>query len=140
RLLGENSIRPMIIELNHQTVKELHRDGMLAIYGDSSRVSILEEAGIRSIHTLFFAASGGPPEAIVSAARSLNPTVRILARSTYAREVPAARRAGADVVVCAESEVALAMTERLMSGLGATPEQLDRTRERLRRELDTSTV
>jgi len=138
RLLQENSIGAMIIELNHQTVRDLHRDGVPAIYGDAARASILEEAGIHAVDTLFFAASGSPPEAIVNAARSLNPNVRILARSTYAREVPSARRAGADIVVCAEAEVALAMSEHLMADLGAGPEELDRARQRLRRELDAA--
>jgi len=135
RLLNENAIHPTIIELNHQTVRRLSRAGLPAIYGDAARASILEDAGIRSANTLFYAASGSPPEAIVNAARSLNPNVRILARSTYASDIQAARRAGADIVICAEAEVALAMTERFMLDRGATPEQLDRARERVRREV-----
>ena len=52
------------------------------------------------------------------------------------RDMPAARKAGADVVVSAEAEVAMAMTEHLLSELGATPDQLDRARDRVRSELD----
>jgi CPA2 family monovalent cation:H+ antiporter-2 len=61
--------------------------------------------------------------------------LRIFARSTYVREVPATRAAGADVVVAGEAEVALAMAEHLLMDLGATPEQLDRVRDRTRQEL-----
>jgi CPA2 family monovalent cation:H+ antiporter-2 len=42
---------------------------------------------------------------------------------------------GADAVVAAEAEVALAMTERLLDGMGATREHLDRVRDRVRSEL-----
>ena len=38
-------------------------------------------------------------------------------------------------MVEAEAEVALAMNERVLVGLGATPEQLDRERSRVRRSL-----
>jgi len=40
------------------------------------------------------------------------------------------KRAGADLVVAGEGEVALAMTEHLLSRLGATAEQRERVRVR----------
>jgi monovalent cation:H+ antiporter-2, CPA2 family len=43
--------------------------------------------------------------------------------------------AGAHVVVTDEAEVAIAMAERLLTSLGATAEQLDRERARVRSEL-----
>jgi monovalent cation:H+ antiporter-2, CPA2 family len=58
-----------------------------------------------------------------------------LARSTFVTEIVPARRAWADIVVTAEAEVALAMAEHLLTELGATSEQLDRARDRLRSEL-----
>jgi monovalent cation:H+ antiporter-2, CPA2 family len=135
RVLRENGIETMVIELNHETVRSLTEGGVSAVHGDASQPTILEHAGIGSVDTLVFAASGTPPEAIIRAARDLNPDVRIFARSTYVHEVSASRLAGADVVVSAEVEVALALAEHLMVELGATPEQLDRARERTREEL-----
>lgn len=137
RVLRENGVAPTIIELNHETVRALQEQGLRAVYGDASQPTILEHAGIRSADTLVFAASGTPPEAIVKAARELNPQVRIIARSTYVRDVSAAKLAGADLVVTAEVEVALALAEHLLVELGATPEQLDRSRARTREDLDT---
>jgi monovalent cation:H+ antiporter-2, CPA2 family len=134
-VLRENGIETTVVELNHETVQSLQHGGLSAVHGDASQPTILEYAGIRSVATLVFAASGTPPEAIIQAARSLNPDVRIFARSTYVREVSASKLAGADVVVSAEVEVALALAEHLMVELGATPEQLDRARERTRGEL-----
>ncbi len=51
------------------------------------------------------------------------------------REHDKLRQAGADVVFSGEVEVALAITEALLRRLGATPDQIDRERERVRAEL-----
>ena len=68
-------------------------------------------------------------------ARLLNPRIRVLARASYLRDVPALRAAGADNVYSGEGEVALAFVEDILEKLGATPEQIDRERERAHREL-----
>jgi CPA2 family monovalent cation:H+ antiporter-2 len=135
RLLRENGITPTVIELNHEVVTAIGAEGQRAIYGDASQREILERAGVRASGSLVFAASGSPAEAVIRMAKELNPDLLILARSAYVREVEAVRRAGAHVVVAAEAEVALAMTEHLLTQLGATSEQLDRARERVRGEL-----
>jgi len=61
--------------------------------------------------------------------------LRIIARAAYLRDMPPLRRAGADAVFSGEGEVALNMTEHMLRKLGATDEQLDRERQRLRSEL-----
>jgi CPA2 family monovalent cation:H+ antiporter-2 len=105
------------------------------VYGDASQQSILELAGAERAVGLIFAAAGGPPEAVVRLAKQLNPRIIVLARTTYLHERAELGSAGADVVVTAEAEVALAMAERLLNGLGASAEQLDRERARVRAEL-----
>ena len=45
------------------------------------------------------------------------------------------RQAGVDEVFSGEGEVALAMTEYILSILGATPEQMDREHQRVRHEV-----
>jgi len=130
-LLAGQGFETTYIELNHQTVERLHREGVRAVYGDASQREILERARVREAGSLIFAASGSP-DAVIRAAKDLNPELTILVRSTYVREVGALKKAGADVVVPAEGEVALAMAERLLDQLGATGEQLDRARERVR--------
>lgn len=70
RLLREQGIEPTVIELNVETVEDLHRKGIDAVHGDAEQRSILESAGIRDALNLVFAASGSP-RAVVSAAREL---------------------------------------------------------------------
>jgi len=67
-------------------------------------------------------------------ARELNPKLVIFARSSYLSGLPELRKAGADIVFSSEGEIALAMTEFLLRQLGATSEQVDRERARIRSE------
>lgn len=134
RLLAEHSITPTVIELNHDTVAALNAAGTPAVYGDAAQSGVLEAAGVASAKSLVFAASGTPPEAVIRAAKVVNPEIRILARCTYVSEVDKSKSAGADVVISAETEVAFAMAEHLLMDLGATPEQIDRARDRVRGE------
>jgi monovalent cation:H+ antiporter-2, CPA2 family len=135
RLLRDNRIEPVVIELNMETVREIGTGGTRAIYGDGTRGETLAEAGIEGAVVLILSSSSmhGSGEAI-RLARERNPKILIFARSTYIREHQALREAGADVVFSDEGEVALSMTEFLLRQLGATAEQVDRERARVRSE------
>ncbi len=58
-----------------------------------------------------------------------------MVRSNYLLELPVVREAGADLVFSGEGEVVSSMTQALLERLGATPDQIDRERARLRSEL-----
>jgi len=135
RLLRENGIAPTIIELNAETVRALHRDGVSAVYGDARERETLVAAGVRHAATLIVSVADGGAADTIRAARELNPEVHVFARGGYLRDVSALRRAGAENVFSGEGEVALAMTEAVLQRLGATPEQIDRERARLHGEL-----
>jgi CPA2 family monovalent cation:H+ antiporter-2 len=142
RLLQDNHIEPTIIELNRDTVRCLGEAGVSAVYGDASHREILQGAGVGSAGSLILSAAGLHVSAeVIRLARELNPAIRILARAAYVRESLDLRRAGAEYVFSGEGEVALAVTEAILRALGATPEQIDRERERVHRDLvDGSTV
>jgi len=136
RMLQENGIEPTVVELNLDTVHRLRDDGIRAVYGDSTHRETIHEAGVQDAVAFILTSAGmrGSEEAI-RLAREANPDVRVFARASYLKEIPALRRAGADVVFSSEGEVALTMTEFLLRQLGATEEQIDRQRERTRDEL-----
>jgi CPA2 family monovalent cation:H+ antiporter-2 len=136
RLLRENGIEPTIVEMNLETVRRLRDEGVAAVYGDAGHRDTLKEAGVARADTLVLSASGlkGAQE-VVRVARELNPDVRVLARSAYLRERAELYRAGADAVYAGEGEVALAMAESVLTDLGASPDQIDRERQRVRAEL-----
>lgn len=137
QMLVEHNVTPTVIDLNVSAIQELRRTGARALYGDAAIREILEAAGIHDASGLIFA-SNAPTFETVKTARELNPDIPVLTRTAYLRDAEALRQAGCTVVV-SEVEVALAMTENVLVRLGATPEQLDRARERVRAEVDTGT-
>ena len=135
RLLKDNGISPTVIELNMDTVRTLRQEGISAVYGDARDPDTLVTAGVRHASTLIVSgADAGVPETIRSA-RELNASIHVIARGAYLRDVPQLRGAGAEQVFSGEGEVALAMTEAVLRRLGATPDQIDRERQRVHGEL-----
>jgi monovalent cation:H+ antiporter-2, CPA2 family len=136
RLLRENGIAPTVIELNMDTVRALRQDGVSAIYGDATQRDTLIAAGVpQADHLILTSAGMGNSAEVIRMARELNPSIYVLARAQYLRDVPELLAAGADAVFTGEGEVALALTEAILHRLGATAEQIDRERNRAHTEL-----
>jgi monovalent cation:H+ antiporter-2, CPA2 family len=136
RLLLNGGIEPTVVETNLETTRRISKGGQRVVYGDATHPHILEAAGISTAVALVI--SGPTPQQvaeIIRLARSANPKLRVLARANYLRETAPIRQAGADEVFTGEGEVALAMTEYILSVLGGTPEQMDRERQRVREEI-----
>lgn len=135
RLLQENDMIPVVIELNVDTVKKLKKQNIAVIFGDASHTEALEVAGTARAQFLILSSSSIPQgREIIQEARKLNPTIRVLARTAYLREADQLMEAGAGAVFSGEGEVALSITEYILDTFGATREQIDRERERVRNE------
>lgn len=135
RILSDNNVQPVVIELNIDTVLELNATGVQAIYGDATKSEILKSARTEEAAGLIISTSTPEAAAIIAAARELNPEIRVLTRSTYLAETDKLRKAGANTVLSSEGEIALSMAEFLMEELGATDEQIERERDRVRKDL-----
>ncbi len=135
-MLRENGIEPVIIELNLENLRKLRADGFSCAHGDALHRDTLKGAGVENAVALILSSAGmHGSEEVIRLAREMNRDIRIIARANYLRDIPALKRAGADEIFSGEGEIALNMTERILSHLGATPEQIDRERERIRSEL-----
>ncbi len=134
RILMGNSIQAVIIEMNIDTVQKLHAENIPAIYGDATSREVLHHAGLEDAKGLIIAASNLPAADIIQAAREINPKIRIISRTTYLRDTESHRSQGANAVFSGEGEIALSMTAFLMEELGATDEQIERERDRVRNE------
>jgi CPA2 family monovalent cation:H+ antiporter-2 len=134
-MLRENAIEPTIIEMNEDVVKRLNAEGWHAVSGDASERDVLFRAGVLTASDLIFSASGSPGP-VIRTAKAMNPKLPVLTRTARMSDVVAMKGAGANGVVIAEREVALAMVERVLQGLGGTADQLDRARDRVRQNLD----
>ena len=135
RLLKDNGISPTVVELNMDSVRALRETGLSAVYGDARHPDTLVSAGLRHAGTLIVSGADTSSLEVINHAREINPDVHIFVRSAYLRDVPPLRQAGAEQVFAGEGEVALAMTEAVLRRLGATSDQIDRERDRVRAEL-----
>jgi CPA2 family monovalent cation:H+ antiporter-2 len=136
RLLRQNGFEPIVIDMNVNTVRELREQGVRAVYGDATHRDTLAQAGVPTADNLILTSAGmTDSHETIRHAKELNPDIHVLARAQYLRDVSAMRDAGAEAVVSAESEVGLALTEMMLHRLGATPDQIDHERERVRSEL-----
>jgi CPA2 family monovalent cation:H+ antiporter-2 len=136
RILRQRGIEPTVIERNIETHRRLRSEGQPVVYGDANRREILEQAGITGAASLILSASGtAAATEAVRAARELNPDIHVVARADYLRETELLRQAGASEVFSGEGEVALAIADSILRKLGATPDQLDESREQIRLNL-----
>jgi CPA2 family monovalent cation:H+ antiporter-2 len=122
--------------VNINTVRELRENGGQAVYGDATHRDTVAQAGAATADNLILTSAGmADSEETIRHATELNPRMRVVARAQYLRDMPALRRAGATAVLSAEAEMALALTEIILNRLGATPDQIDHERQRVREEL-----
>lgn len=139
RILRQHGIRPTVIEMNLDTMRKLRAEGVQVVYGDANKKDVLEKAGVAAAASLILSASGtASATEAVRVAHEINPSIQVVARADYLRETESLRSAGASEVFSGEGEVALAMADSILRKLGATPEQLDESRERIRLSLQHS--
>ena len=119
RLLQEAGLSTVVIDLSMDAVASLRADGHTAIFGDASRASLLEQAGVRNAsHLILTFPHSSDRAAVVTAARSLSPTVRILVRARYLREREDLKQAGATAAVFEEAEAAVALARLVLADTG----------------------
>lgn len=112
RIFKELGIPFIVIELNPTSVREMHREGIHAVYGDASRTHILEHAEIYKAKLCVIAIN--EPDInprIINLAKYLNPTIEVIVRTRYMSDADALKKVGADQVVPEEMET----TVRLFS-------------------------
>ena len=105
-----------------------------AVHGDATQAEILRHAGLEDAEALIISTATAPAREIIEVARSVNPKARILIHTTYLREAEALRAGGAEVVFSGEGAVALALSTFLLRELGATDEQVEAERRRIRHD------
>jgi CPA2 family monovalent cation:H+ antiporter-2 len=135
RAVRESGLDTVVVDLNVDTVRDLAREGRLALFGDASHADVLKQAGLAGaaylLVTLPHSVNRGP---LIAAARNLNPACRIFVRARYLRERPDLEQAGATAACFEEIEAAVALTERFLRDLGRDEATVERESERIRRQ------
>ena len=114
-VLKEAGIPYVILELNPVTVREAAAEGEPIIYGDVSRRTILEEAGIGRAKGIVFAISDPlMTQRGVKAVKALNPAAFVIVRTRYAAEIDRLLGLGADDVIPEEFETSIEIFTRVL--------------------------
>jgi CPA2 family monovalent cation:H+ antiporter-2 len=118
-VLEESGLDVVVVDMNMDTISTLRNQGKFAIYGDASNWRILEEAGLaKASHLVVTVPDGGQRAAIITAARALNPYVRMVVRARYLAERAEMERHGVSEAVFEEAEAAIAMARLVMNTSG----------------------
>ncbi|MCL2335080.1 MAG: cation:proton antiporter [Endomicrobia bacterium] len=118
RALIEHNVTPVVIEMNIDTVNALSGQGEFAIYGDSTKKSILTAAGIESADYLIITV----PSLTVTSdtavlAASMNPNTRILARARFLQSKEYLKQIGVTAIAFEEEEVSKSLVSLLLDDL-----------------------
>jgi CPA2 family monovalent cation:H+ antiporter-2 len=119
RVLDEGDISSVVIDLNMDTITALREAGKNAIFGDASNERILEEAGAGSAtHLVITLPDAAQRAAIITAARNVNPDIRVVVRARYLREREELEQSGVTAAVYEEAEAAVALARLVLAGTG----------------------
>lgn len=138
RILGENNIDVAVVEMNIDTVRALREAGEQVIHGDATQPEVLIHAGLADADALIVSSAAMPARDVLGAARTVHPGIRVLIHAAFLREAQDLQSDQAVAVFSGEGEVALAMSVYLMRAFGATEEQVEQERRRIRTELNSA--
>ena len=133
QVLQDRGIPFVVIEMNPASVKEMHQQGVRAIYGDASRPHILETACIE-VAKLCVVVINDPAIAprIIHQARYLNPTLQIIARTRHLAEMERLQQIGADIIVAEEMETTARIFSHVLGAYMVPPEEVERQVQMIR--------
>ncbi len=135
QVLQDRGLPFTVIEVNSVAVKKMQSQGIRAIYGDASRLHILEAAGIKTAK-LCVVVINEPAVAprVIHQARYLNPTLEIIARTRFLRDMEPLQKMGADIVVPEEMETIVRIFSHVLGAYMISPEEVERQVRLIRAE------
>lgn len=106
----------IIIEMNPETVRNLTRAGEKVIYGDATQHAVLEHANISRARVVAIVTSDTVAvRHIVELIHAEYPSVRIIARTRYVKEIPLLKSLGASEVIAEDFESSIEVFSNVLS-------------------------
>jgi CPA2 family monovalent cation:H+ antiporter-2 len=133
KILEDFGLKPVVIDLNVDTIGMLKSQGKAAVYGDAAQRSVLQVAGIeKAKYLLITIPQIETRTAAMLAARELNPKLRVFVRARYLAERAWLEEMGADGICFEEGEAAVGLAAMLLPEVGADEERVRMELRRLR--------
>jgi CPA2 family monovalent cation:H+ antiporter-2 len=136
RLLARLDQPFVVVDPNPGRADEARDAGYPVVYGDAAAEPVLEAAGVRRAR-LVIVTVPDPVGArlVVERARSINPNVHVVARTTTVEQLEELGRLGIYEAVHPESEAGLELGRQALSHLGVPAGDVQRFADEVRREL-----
>jgi monovalent cation:H+ antiporter-2, CPA2 family len=136
RLLARLDQPFAVVDPNPGRADEARDSGYPVVYGDAGAEPVLEAAGVRRAR-LVIVTVPDPVGArlVVERARSINPNVHVVARTTTVEQLEELGRLGVYEAVHPESEAGLELGRQALSHLGVPAGDIQRFADEVRREL-----
>ncbi len=116
RVAKAAGIAYVVLEMNPDTVHNFRKQGEPIHFGDGGQTVVLEHLGITRAKALVVVISDpASVRRVTATGRSLNPTLRIIARTRYVSEIEPLKQLGADNVVSEEFETSIEILTRVLS-------------------------
>lgn len=136
KLLKENDVKYIILELNIITVREVCREEPI-YFGDVTSRDVLEMVGASRARELVVAVNDPrAAERAIKAAKSISPDLHITVRTDYILDIENLRRLGADDVIPGEQEAAVELVRRVASRFGCDEDRIEKRMKMIREETE----
>jgi len=132
-LLRSDGVETLVVDLNLDTVQRLKADGRQAVYGDAYNIEVMAQALPRATHLIVTIPHAANRDALIAAAKLLNPDVRVFVRAHYLSEGADLTRVGADAVCFEEAEAAAALSRLVLLDRGQDHDLVRRRTSEVRR-------
>lgn len=135
RVLSASGIPFVVLEMNPETVRIEKKRGVPIIYGDASKEAVLEHVNLMGALSIVIAISdASATRRIVEMARRLNPSVYIIARTRYTKEVNPLYSLGANDVIPEEFETSIEIISRVLHRYFIPVNEIDKHISEIRRD------
>jgi CPA2 family monovalent cation:H+ antiporter-2 len=134
-VLEQKGLPFVVVDMNPASIGDLKKRGVPALYGDATRGTLLEAAGIH--HAKLVVVVINDPDAaprVIQRARFMNPTTEIIARTRLLSDVQRLTAVGADIVVAEEMETTVRIFSHVLAAYFIPPDEIDRQVRVLRGE------
>jgi monovalent cation:H+ antiporter-2, CPA2 family len=134
-LLARLELAYVVVERDAERLDALKAANLPVIYGDATSMVVLEAAGARQARLLLVAVSTAlDVELVVRQARTINPTLHIVARATRLGQLEVLHGLGIYEVVQPEFEAGLEMVRQVLLHAEVSPAEIEHLSDEVRAE------
>ena len=132
-LVRREGVDTVVVDMNLDTIQRIKAEGREAIYGDAYNIAVIGPALGRATHLIITIPHATNREALIVAAKLINPSIKVFVRAHYIAEGAALTRVGADEMCYEEAEAAAGLARLVLLDQGFDREAVRRETSSVRK-------